>query len=70
VEVLLYGLKFPSKQDLLDDHDVWIADSAATAQSTQHSIGLKKKSRQKKVMQSQSKIEVQKKQLRLLRLME
>jgi hypothetical protein len=42
VEVLLYGLKFPSKQDLLDDHDVWIADSAATAQSTQHSIGLKK----------------------------
>jgi hypothetical protein len=38
VELLLCGLRFPSQRGLLDDLDVWIADSAATAQSTPHPI--------------------------------
>ena len=40
VEFLLCGVTFPLQQDLLDDPNVWIADSAATVHSTPHSISL------------------------------
>jgi hypothetical protein len=40
VEFLLCGVTFPWQQDLLDDPNVWIADSAATVHSTPHSISL------------------------------
>ena len=40
MEFLLCGVTFPLQQDLLDDPNVWIADSAATVHSTPHSISL------------------------------
>jgi len=40
VEFLLCRVTVPLQQDLLDDPNVWIADSAATSHSTPHSISL------------------------------
>ncbi len=40
VEFLKCGMTFPLQQDILDDPNVWIADSAATVQSTPHSSNL------------------------------
>ncbi len=66
MEFLLCGVTFPLQQDLLDDPNVWIADSAAPVHSTPHSISLTNVKEAKGVMPSLWEMEVQSRQIRLL----
>ncbi len=40
IEIMLCGFSFPAKMGLLDDPDIWIADTAATVHSTPHVKGM------------------------------
>jgi hypothetical protein len=42
VEILLCGMKFPQDQRMLNNPNMWIADSAATVHTTPHEMGMHK----------------------------